>query len=147
MDHPSSNPDHDEEEDEDESTDEDDGKKMSISQASRPTKKKIPSLSVKDHPLPKCQVQKCTENLIGLKQYHQRHRICGSHAKAPFAIVAGIRQRFCQQCSRFHELHEFDDKKRSCRRRLAGHNERRRKISSNSSIKLKENQFIHNRGL
>uniref|UniRef100_A0A2P2NG19 SBP-type domain-containing protein n=1 Tax=Rhizophora mucronata TaxID=61149 RepID=A0A2P2NG19_RHIMU len=28
---------------------------------------------------------------------------------------------------RFHELTEFDETKRSCRRRLAGHNERRRK--------------------
>jgi hypothetical protein len=31
---------------------------------------------------------------------------------------------------RFHELSEFDDTKRSCRRRLAGHNERRRKNAS-----------------
>lgn len=28
---------------------------------------------------------------------------------------------------RFHQLPEFDLEKRSCRRRLAGHNERRRK--------------------
>jgi len=28
---------------------------------------------------------------------------------------------------RFHDLGEFDESKRSCRRRLAGHNERRRK--------------------
>lgn len=28
---------------------------------------------------------------------------------------------------RFHVLTEFDEEKRSCRRRLAGHNERRRK--------------------
>ncbi|KAG2683803.1 hypothetical protein I3760_10G050300 [Carya illinoinensis] len=31
---------------------------------------------------------------------------------------------------RFHLLSEFDENKRSCRERLAGHNERRRKISS-----------------
>ncbi|KAF8700324.1 hypothetical protein HU200_034256 [Digitaria exilis] len=31
---------------------------------------------------------------------------------------------------RFHELLEFDDVKHSCRRRLAGHNERRRKSSA-----------------
>ena len=34
---------------------------------------------------------------------------------------------------RFHELSEFDEAKRSCRRRLAGHNERRRKSSTESS--------------
>lgn len=33
---------------------------------------------------------------------------------------------------RFHELAEFDDTKRSCRRRLAGHNERRRKNGDQS---------------
>jgi hypothetical protein len=34
--------------------------------------------------------------------------------------------------SRFHELSEFDDVKRSCRLRLAGHNERRRKSSADA---------------
>lgn len=34
---------------------------------------------------------------------------------------------------RFHELLEFDDQKRSCRRRLAGHNERRRKSSAEAN--------------
>lgn len=33
---------------------------------------------------------------------------------------------------RFHAVSEFDDSKRSCRRRLAGHNERRRKSSHDS---------------
>lgn len=31
---------------------------------------------------------------------------------------------------RFHVVSEFDDSKRSCRRRLAGHNERRRKSAN-----------------
>ena len=34
---------------------------------------------------------------------------------------------------RFHELSEFDDSKRSCRRRLAGHNERRRKNTTSET--------------
>lgn len=34
--------------------------------------------------------------------------------------------------SRFHELSEFDEAKRSFRGRLAGHNERRRKTSGDS---------------
>lgn len=33
---------------------------------------------------------------------------------------------------RFHVVSEFDNSKRSCRRRLAGHNERRRKSSQDS---------------
>ena len=33
---------------------------------------------------------------------------------------------------RFHELSEFDENKRSCRLRLAGHNERRRKSAADT---------------
>ncbi|CAK7322744.1 unnamed protein product [Dovyalis caffra] len=81
-----------------------------------------------------CQVEKCTADLTDAKQYHRRHKVCEHHAKAQVVLVAGIRQRFCQQCSRFHELSEFDETKRSCRRRLAGHNERRRKNAGESHV-------------
>ncbi|CAN4103306.1 unnamed protein product [Withania somnifera] len=80
-----------------------------------------------------CQADKCSVDLSDAKQYHKRHKVCEYHAKSQVVIVAGLRQRFCQQCSRFHELTEFDESKRSCRRRLAGHNERRRKSMSLSS--------------
>ncbi|XAR68319.1 hypothetical protein NMG60_11003404 [Bertholletia excelsa] len=79
---------------------------------------------------PRCQAEKCSADLTTAKRYHRRHKVCELHAKSAAVVVAGVRQRFCQQCSRFHELSEFDDTKRSCRRRLAGHNERRRKSSS-----------------
>nr|TKR86186.1 hypothetical protein D5086_0000240890 [Populus alba] len=81
---------------------------------------------------PSCQVEKCGANLTDAKRYHRRHKVCEVHAKSPAVVVAGLRQRFCQQCSRFHELPEFDETKRSCRRRLAGHNERRRKNTAES---------------
>ncbi|EPS57302.1 hypothetical protein M569_17517, partial [Genlisea aurea] len=74
-----------------------------------------------------CQADKCGVDLTEAKIYHRRHKVCEQHAKAAAVVVAGICQRFCQQCSRFHEVSEFDEAKRSCRRRLAGHNERRRK--------------------
>ncbi|KAK4581676.1 hypothetical protein RGQ29_025027 [Quercus rubra] len=76
---------------------------------------------------PRCQVEGCKADLSDAKAYYSRHKVCGMHSKSPKVIVAGIEQRFCQQCSRFHQLPEFDQGKRSCRRRLAGHNERRRK--------------------
>ncbi|KAJ0250450.1 Squamosa promoter-binding-like protein 4 [Hirschfeldia incana] len=79
-----------------------------------------------------CQVDRCTTDLKEAKQYHRRHKVCEVHAKASSVYLAGVKQRFCQQCSRFHELSEFDEAKRSCRRRLAGHNERRRKSSGES---------------
>ncbi|XP_020239326.1 squamosa promoter-binding protein 1 [Cajanus cajan] len=76
---------------------------------------------------PSCQAERCGADLSDAKRYHRRHKVCEFHSKAPVVVVAGLRQRFCQQCSRFHDLGEFDEAKRSCRRRLAGHNERRRK--------------------
>ncbi|XVF38965.1 hypothetical protein REPUB_Repub20aG0148500 [Reevesia pubescens] len=74
-----------------------------------------------------CQVEDCRADLSNAKDYHRRHKVCDMHSKASKALVGNVMQRFCQQCSRFHVLQEFDEGKRSCRRRLAGHNRRRRK--------------------
>ncbi|MQM20362.1 hypothetical protein Taro_053380 [Colocasia esculenta] len=76
---------------------------------------------------PMCQVDDCKADLSNAKDYHRRHKVCEVHSKTTKAMVAKQMQRFCQQCSRFHILSEFDEGKRSCRRRLAGHNRRRRK--------------------
>ncbi|XP_065874878.1 squamosa promoter-binding-like protein 2 [Euphorbia lathyris] len=78
-------------------------------------------------PVIRCQVEGCNLDLSSAKDYHRKHRVCESHSKCPKVIVAGLERRFCQQCSRFHSLTEFDEKKRSCRRRLSDHNARRRK--------------------
>ncbi|XP_047963224.1 squamosa promoter-binding-like protein 12 isoform X1 [Salvia hispanica] len=74
-----------------------------------------------------CQVEGCNTDLSLAKEYHRKHRVCDSHSKCPKVTVGGCERRFCQQCSRFHSLSEFDEKKRSCRRRLSDHNARRRK--------------------
>nr|XP_029122793.1 squamosa promoter-binding-like protein 15 isoform X2 [Elaeis guineensis] len=76
---------------------------------------------------PMCQVDDCRADLSNAKDYHRRHKVCEVHSKTTKALVGKQMQRFCQQCSRFHPLSEFDEGKRSCRRRLAGHNRRRRK--------------------
>ncbi|KAF8762756.1 hypothetical protein HU200_009061 [Digitaria exilis] len=79
------------------------------------------------HP-PRCQAEGCKADLSTAKRYHRRHKVCEHHSKAPVVVTAGgLHQRFCQQCSRFHLLDEFDDAKKSCRKRLADHNRRRRK--------------------
>ncbi|KAL6888758.1 hypothetical protein ACP4OV_009784 [Aristida adscensionis] len=75
----------------------------------------------------RCQVEGCGVELGAAKEYHRKHRVCEAHTKCPRVVVAGHERRFCQQCSRFHALSEFDQKKRSCRRRLSDHNARRRK--------------------
>ncbi|KAJ0970553.1 hypothetical protein J5N97_018512 [Dioscorea zingiberensis] len=85
--------------------------------------------------VPRCQVDGCGKALIEGKEYHRRHKVCEQHSKAPVVLVLGSQQRFCQQCSRFHSVSEFDDSKRSCRRRLAGHNERRRKSTQDSIVR------------
>lgn len=85
-------------------------------------------------PVPTCQVYGCNKDLSSSKDYHKRHKVCDAHSKTAVVIVNGIRQRFCQQCSRFHILAEFDEGKRSCRKRLAGHNERRRKPQINTHL-------------
>ncbi|XP_021283617.1 squamosa promoter-binding-like protein 14 [Herrania umbratica] len=93
---------------------------------SRPNKK-VRSGSPGSTNYPMCQVDNCKEDLSNAKDYHRRHKVCEVHSKATKALVGKHMQRFCQQCSRFHLLSEFDEGKRSCRRRLAGHNRRRRK--------------------
>lgn len=90
---------------------------------------------------PRCQVEGCKVDLSDAKTYYSRHKVCSMHSKSPRVIVAGLVQRFCQQCSRFHLLPEFDQGKRSCRRRLAGHNERRRKPPSGSVLSARHGRF------
>ncbi|OAP07580.1 SPL9 [Arabidopsis thaliana] len=51
--------------------------------------------------IPRCQVEGCGMDLTNAKGYYSRHRVCGVHSKTPKVTVAGIEQRFCQQCSRF----------------------------------------------
>ncbi|MQM13218.1 hypothetical protein Taro_046142 [Colocasia esculenta] len=74
-----------------------------------------------------CLVDGCKSDLSNCREYHRRHKVCEVHSKTPVVMVHGQEQRFCQQCSRFHLLVEFDEGKRSCRKRLDGHNRRRRK--------------------
>ncbi|MQL71929.1 hypothetical protein Taro_004235 [Colocasia esculenta] len=78
----------------------------------------------------RCQAEGCRADLTRAKHYHRRHKVCEYHSKAAAVVAHGLTQRFCQQCSRFHVLAEFDQGKRSCRKRLADHNRRRRKTQT-----------------
>ncbi|GAB2220375.1 hypothetical protein Drorol1_Dr00008024 [Drosera rotundifolia] len=79
-----------------------------------------------------CLVDGCNADLSECRDYYRRHKVCEVHSKSPKVTIRGQPQRFCQQCSRFHSLGEFDEGKRSCRKRLEGHNRRRRKAQSES---------------
>ena len=54
----------------------------------------------------------------------------------PEAVHEGQVIRFCQQCGRFHLLAEFDGDRRSCRRKLQRHNERRRRAEEAREAEL-----------
>ncbi|CAK9871837.1 unnamed protein product [Sphagnum jensenii] len=75
----------------------------------------------------RCQVPSCAADLASLKGYHQRHRVCLRCANASSVKLHQHLHRYCQQCGRFHVLSDFDDEKRSCRRKLERHNNRRRR--------------------
>lgn len=51
---------------------------------------------------PRCQVEGCNVDLSDVKAYYSRHKVCAMHSKTPTVVVAGLEQRFCQQCSRYY---------------------------------------------
>ncbi|PWA97979.1 SBP-like protein [Artemisia annua] len=71
----------------------------------------------------------CEVDISELKGYHKRHRVCLDCANASNVVIDGIHKRYCQQCAKFHVLSDFDEGKRSCRRKLERHNNRRRRKS------------------
>ncbi|URD76401.1 Squamosa promoter-binding-like protein [Musa troglodytarum] len=75
----------------------------------------------------RCQVPGCEADIGELKGYHRRHRVCLRCACAPCVVLDGRSKRYCQQCGKFHMLSDFDEGKRSCRRKLERHNKRRRR--------------------
>eukprot|EP00250_Pteridium_aquilinum_P016928 c23369_g1_i1 orf=245-1612(-) len=74
-----------------------------------------------------CQVEGCTFDLSNTKDYFRRRKVCEWHFKASKVKVQNVEQRFCQQCSRFHVLAEFEEGRKSCKKMLMCHNMRRRK--------------------
>ena len=67
-------------------------------------------------PYPLCtvlQVEECQRNLAKEKEYYRRYRVCKAHATQSVVHTCGEARRYCQQCSVFHAVHEFDGEKRS----------------------------------
>ncbi|CAH8391492.1 unnamed protein product [Eruca vesicaria subsp. sativa] len=101
--------------------------KESASEASRNSSGSSKRTRGNNNQIPICLVDGCDSDFSNCREYHKRHKVCDVHSKTPVVTISGHKQRFCQQCSRFHALEEFDEGKRSCRKRLDGHNRRRRK--------------------
>ncbi|XP_058723859.1 squamosa promoter-binding-like protein 7 [Vicia villosa] len=81
----------------------------------------------------RCQVPSCEVDISELKGYHRRHRVCLRCATAVTVLIDGEVKRYCQQCGKFHVLPDFDEGKRSCRRKLERHNTRRRRKPADSA--------------
>lgn len=98
----------------------------------------LPSASASASVHCQCQVEGCPAASADSdwKDYHRRHRVCPAHTKAPHATIRGALCRFCQQCSKFHPLPDFDGSKRSCRTRLRRHNGLRRRLNRPYSLHL-----------
>ncbi|KAH6776957.1 hypothetical protein C2S51_008269 [Perilla frutescens var. frutescens] len=91
----------------------------------------------------RCQVPGCEVDISELKGYHRRHRVCLRCANAVSVVLGGDSKRYCQQCGKFHILSDFDEGKRSCRRKLERHNNRRRRKPNDSKEGVdKESQLI-----
>ncbi|OMO53755.1 Transcription factor, SBP-box [Corchorus capsularis] len=80
----------------------------------------------------RCQVPGCEADISELKGYHRRHRVCLRCANSSTVLIDGETKRYCQQCGKFHLLSDFDEGKRSCRRKLERHNNRRRRKPAGS---------------
>ncbi|XP_030540825.1 squamosa promoter-binding-like protein 7 [Rhodamnia argentea] len=93
----------------------------------------------------RCQVPTCKADIRELKGYHRRHRVCLRCANASAVVLDGERKRYCQQCGKFHILSDFDEGKRSCRRKLERHNKRRRRkpVDSGGELAKELQQDIH----
>jgi len=73
----------------------------------------------------------CEYNMEIASIFYQRNRCCPDHASMPSVALQQAdgstdHCRFCQKCGKFQSLSEFDGSKRSCRRQLLEHNERRK---------------------
>ncbi|KAG2488183.1 hypothetical protein HYH03_013324 [Edaphochlamys debaryana] len=65
-----------------------------------------------------CVVDGCGEDLTNARKYFQRYRVCERHLKAPQLSMDGRSVRFCDQCSKFHDLSMFEGNRRTCNEKL-----------------------------
>ncbi|KAL8226792.1 hypothetical protein R6Q57_016624 [Mikania cordata] len=105
-------------------------------EAGAPGKKKTRMSTIRKVVGLRCQVPGCETDISELKGYHKRHRVCLRCANTSTVVLDGQDKRYCQQCGKFHVLIDFDEGKRSCRRKLECHNRRRRKHTDSKGPRL-----------
>jgi len=73
-----------------------------------------------------CRVPNCPHaDLTNAPRYCIRHSICELHIKAMEVMFNNKPYRFCQKCTRFHEKHDFEADRHTCRERLQEQREKR----------------------
>lgn len=68
-------------------------------ESSSSTSKKARPTNMGAHPV-SCLVDECNMDLSNCRDYHRRHKVCELHSKTAEVMINGLKQRFCQQCSR-----------------------------------------------
>ncbi|EFJ44955.1 hypothetical protein VOLCADRAFT_48765, partial [Volvox carteri f. nagariensis] len=58
------------------------------------------------------QVDGCGVDLTQARKYFQRYRVCERHLKSPSLQMDGRSVRFCDQCSKFHDIIMFEGNRR-----------------------------------
>ncbi|KAF0916957.1 hypothetical protein E2562_015128 [Oryza meyeriana var. granulata] len=112
-------------------------------QRGRSSEDKMPMQGACSSSGPCCQVDGCLADLSNARDYYKRHKVCEVHTKSGVVRIKNVEHRFCQQCSRFHFLQEFDGGKKSCRSRLAQHNRRRRKVQAQAGVDVNSSRENH----
>ncbi|CAL1389288.1 unnamed protein product [Linum trigynum] len=89
-----------------------------------------------------CQVEDCGVELSSEKIYHQRVQTCQVHCNTNTAMVGKVVRRFCQLCSRFHLIEEYDEEERICRSRSARYRQKRGRQSTTTTGTDLEEKFL-----
>lgn len=89
-----------------------------------------------------CRVLGCETMLESSTNYGKRHRICDMHLKSLEVPWEGKIQRFCQKCTRFQELIQFDGSRHSCRKELTLQRNRRLDAGKASQCQYKSVNYM-----
>lgn len=84
-----------------------------------------------------CRVPNCPNALLmeGPK-YCSRHRICEMHVKCLRVVFDNVAYRFCQKCTRFHLIEEFDKDRHTCRDGLE--QQRKVRVTSHKTTQVQQ---------
>ena len=84
----------------------------------------------------RCTVDDCNEPCVSV--YCKRYHTCREHIGALRVVRGGAEVRFCQRCSSFQPIADFDGDRHTCRDALRAYNLARREMRKTNKNKRKE---------